>query len=421
MKLNKSKIAWVLYDFANSAFHLMIPTILFPLYFRQLIAVNFPLPDLLWGIVATTPVLIMGFISPALGAIADYTQKRKYFLVGSLSIAILLTAILASINPNSIIINSLLFGGAMFTFHASLFLYDAFLPLQSGGGKGTAFLSGLGWGIGYLGGLICLALLYPLIKNAQLPAATGAFRLSFLIVAGYYLVFSLPTIFYIKEPYVNDSKQSVNLFEAIRRGLGQVKFTLRKWRDNKEIFKFLLGFYFVNDGLSTVVFFTSIFAAETVKMTINEILLAFIIVQAVGIPATILSGLLAERVGYKRVLCWSVFLWIFIVIGFYFAQTKEHFYLLSIATGTVIGSTPATARALLAKMVKPENTGEIFGFNALSSRVSSVIGPILFGTISTITGSQRMAILSLIVFFSIGLWILSLVGVQQIKVKSAYY
>jgi MFS transporter, UMF1 family len=412
MKLSKSQLAWIFYDFANSAFHLMIPTILFPLYFRKVIAVGFEAPDLLWSIVATIPILTMGLISPALGAIADYTKKRKSFLVVSLSTTILLTLILASTSPDSLIWSSLIFIGAMLAFYASLFLYDAFLPLQTGGGKGTAFLSGLGWGIGYLGGLLCMALLYPLIKDAELPSAARAFQLSFLIIAGYYLLFSLPTIIYLKEPYTNN-KQSTNLSEAIRGGLRQVILTVRNWRDYKEIFKFLLGFYFVNDGLTTVVFFTSIFAAETVKMTVNEILFAFIVVQIVGVPTTILVGTLAERLGYKRVLYWTVFLWIFIVTGFYFAQTKEHFYLLSIATGTVIGSTPATARALLAKMVKREKAGEIFGFNALSSRASSVIGPILFGTISTVTGSQRIAILSLIPFFGFGLWVLSLVRVQQ--------
>jgi len=413
MRLNKSQIAWVLYDFANSAFYLMIPTILFPLYFREVIASGAKSPDMLWSVTIAIPILIMGIISPALGAIADYTKKRKAFLIVSFSIAIIFTAILTSTGKGSIIWGSLVFIIAMLSFHASLFLYDSFLPLQTGGGKGTAFLSSLGWGIGYLGGLICMALLYPLIKDATLPASAREFQLCFLIVAGYYLIFSLPTILYLKEPKSSIYKQPANALESMKGGLKQVVSTIRQWRNYREIFKFLIGYYLVNDGLATLVYFTSIFAAQTVKMTVNEILIAFVIVQVIGVPATILNGLLAERFGYKRVLLWTVLLWVLIVTGFYFAQTKEHYYALSVCVGVVIGSTPAIGRALLAKMVKQEQAGEIFGFNALSSRVSAVLGPILFGAISTATGSQRPAVLSLVIFFGLGFLVLSLVSVRE--------
>lgn len=387
----------------------MIPTILFPLYFRKILAVDVSSPDLLWSIVVAIPVLIMGLVSPILGALADHAEMRKVFLIASFGTAILFTGLLAIPGHGSLILGSLVFMGAMLAFHASLFLYDSFLPLQTSRGKGTAFLSGLGWGIGYVGGLLCMAIVYLLIKDAELPASIEVFQLSFLIVAIYYLVFSLPVVFFLKEPHTGISEQYNNAIGALRSSLRQVISTLRKWKDNREIFKFLIGFYLVNDGLTTLVYFTSVFAAETVKMTVKEILFAYVIVQGVGVVATILLGLLAERVGTKLVLLGTVFFWILIIPALFFAQTKEQYYLISIAVGFVIGSTPATARALLAQMVKESQTAEIFGFNAFSSRVSSVVGPLLFGAISTATDSQRIAMLSLIVFFAGGAFVLSMV------------
>lgn len=413
MALNKSQVAWVLYDFANSAYYLMIPTILFPLYFRKVIAISFLSPDISWSLAVSVPIIIMGILSPILGAIADLAKKRKLLLIISFCTTVFLSAMLGFINSNNHIWVSLVFMFSMLTFNASLFLYDAFLPIEVEDNKNTAVLSCLGWGIGYLGGIICLGLLYPLIKHAELPAAIKTYQSAFVFIALYYLFFSLPTIFYLKESAGRISPRSKKTHNLTYGGIIQVISTIKRWRENKEIFKFLLGNYLINDGLATMTYFTTIFASETVKMSLNEIMYAFIIVQIVAIPCTIIFGYLAERFGYKRVLLWTIVIWIFIVIGYYSAQTKGHYYILSILVGTVLGSTPAISRALLSQMIEKTQSAEIFGFNAFSSRISSVFGPILFGIIATISGNQRVGVLSLLVFFILGYFVLRQVRVFQ--------
>lgn len=205
---------------------------------------------------------------------------------------------LATVGEAALFGGAIIFVGSMIAFHTSLFLYDAFLPLQAGVKKGTALLSSLGWGIGYLGGLLCMGLLYPLLQDAKLPEAAANFRWSFLIVAGFYLVFSLPTIVYLKDPQTVRERPLVSGVKSVMgAALKQALGTLQTWRPRREVFKFMFGFYLVNDGLTTLVYFTSIFAATTLEMSINQILLAFFIVQVVGAPATIVAGVLAERVG----------------------------------------------------------------------------------------------------------------------------
>ena len=183
---------------------------------------------------------------------------------------------------------------------------------------------------------------------------------------------------------------------------------LRDWRSNKNLLKFLISIYLVNDGLATLVFFTSIFASETLGLTTKEIFGAFLIVQIVAIPMTILVSFMAEKYGYKKIFVSTVIVWIVISMIFLSVETKNQFYGLAALVGFVIGSTPSLARAILNRyFVTNANAGKLFGFHAFASRASSVLGPLTFGVVSTLTGSQSLALGSLVIFFGLALFILS--------------
>ncbi len=409
MKYNRSQISWITYDFANSAFHLLIPTVLFPLYFKQVLFKNSGTIDFYWSISVSIPMLITGFISPFIGAYVDKSKTRKKFFNTTCLLTIALCFSLSVASPDVPIIPICLFSFSLMLFNMSLFVYDSFLPSQKQG-KGTALLSGYGWGIGYLGGILCMLLVFKLINNSKLPSGYYNYQEAFVIVAAFYFLFALPSLIFLKD-HRDSSASSKNPSSSFRNVIS----TLKNWRDRKEIFKFLISFYLINDGLSTLVFFTSLFASKTLGMTDNQIMTAFLIVQAIGIPATILICWISEYIGYKRTLLITVAIWVFIALAFLLINSSIHLYILSIFVGFVIGSTPALARAILGTMVKGREVTEIYGFHALSSRVSSTVGPLIFGLVSTTTGSQTLALSSLTVFFLLGFIVLISVKVEENK------
>ncbi len=413
MKLNKSQLAWVSYDFANSAFHLIIPTVLFPLYFKTVLMNSSSNSDLAWSLTVSLPVLIVGLISPFIGAYIDNKKNNRIFFIVVTALTILLNFLLGLINPTYSKLNIALFSLCLMFFNLSQFSYDSFLPTQKKG-KGVASLSGLGWGIGYLGGIICMIPIFLIIKGKILPNDYDAYQIGFLVVSLFYILFTLPSFIYLK----TDSSKNKKSKDIKGNPYKIVINSLKNWRRNKHIFIFLIAFYFINDGLSTLVYFTSLFASTTLKMPTSEILISFLIVQLIGVPSTILFTRLSERVGYMKVFIYSVILWIILGIAFVLVSTTLHFYILSFFVGLVIGTTPALARAIISSfMEKREDVTEMFGFNAMATRTSSVFGPLLFGIVSTAFNSQKLGLLSLTVFFSIGL---VLILWNNKKVSSSY-
>ncbi len=402
MKMNKSQLAWASYDFANSAFHLMLPTVLFPLYFKTVLLGGNASSDMIWSLVISIPVLLVGLLSPFIGAVLDSKHKNRRFFIWITTLTILLNFALGVVSPSMSILNTVIYAVCLLCFNFSQFSYDAFLPAQKKG-KGVASLSGWGWGTGYLGGIICLIPVYIIISGKVLPEDYSAYQHAFIVTAIFYLIFTIPSFLFMRDdsPETNPTPaHKVNPYKKVFN-------TLTSWKENRHIFIFLIAFYLINDGLSTLVYFTSIFAATTLHMETTEILISFLFVQLVGVPATIIFCNLSERLGYMKVFLATVVLWIILGVAFVIVSTTLQFYILAFFVGLVIGTTPAMARAIISSFLENRSdAAEIFGFNALTSRASSILGPLVFGAISSVTGSQRLGLLSLVVFFSLGLILL---------------
>lgn len=400
--MNKSQLAWASYDFANSAFHLMLPTVLFPLYFKTVLLGGNSSSDMIWSLVISVPVLLVGLSSPFIGAYLDNKHKNRSFFIGVTALTIMLNFVLGIVSPSRSVLNTVIYAVCLLCFNYSQFSYDAFLPTQKKG-KGVASLSGWGWGTGYLGGIVCLIPVYFIISGKVLPEDYGAYQLAFIVTAAFYLIFTIPSFLFMK-----DDPMGTNASQAIKINPYKKVFrTLANWKENKHIFVFLIAFYLINDGLSTLVYFTSIFAATTLQMETTEILVSFLFVQLVGVPATIIFCNLSERLGYMKVFIATVVLWIILGIAFVIVSTTIQFYILAFFVGLVIGTTPAMARAIISSFLEDRSdSAEIFGFNALTSRASSILGPLTFGAVSTITGSQRLGLFSLVFFFGLGLILL---------------
>lgn len=399
MKYSKSQLSWISYDFANSAFHLLIPTILFPLFFKTVLY-NDDNSDFMWSLIVSIPIVLVGIIAPFIGAKMDVSERKKQYFVFFTVLAIALNFILGiiPISNHWLLIGT--FSFSLLAFNFSQFSYNSFLPSQKKG-KGVAKMSGLGWGLGYLGGILCMIPVYLIISGKELPNDYSAYQNAFLVVALFYLLFSIPSLIYLK-----DTTEKLNLIDKVSP-IKQVFKSFKKWKDNKQIFIFLIALYLINDGLSTLVYFTSIFASTTLGLTSKEILNAFLFLQIVAVPATIIFTIISEKIGYIKMLILTVIFWILIGISFLAVNSVTQFYILALFVGLVIGTTPALGRAILSKYLENrKDASEFFGFHTFASRTSAVVGPLLFGVISAATGNQKIALSSLSVFFFLGLILL---------------
>lgn len=405
----KSRVGWVLYDFANSTYHLLIPTILMPLFFREFLAINSTTSDLQWAVLVSVSVVLAGLFGPFLGAMADARNARLKVLVVSAFSSIVFAAAVPLAQMGDVLVGGSFFALSYFFFTLSLGIYDSFLPLvvkRRSRGK----ISGLAWGLGYLGGIVALGLVYPILGDAQLPDGVDSYRNAIWVTCLIFAVFSLPSFILLRK--MSLPKTSLDSNGLWKSSLQRIKNTLSQRSENSNLFKTIISYYLANDGLSTLVYFTSIYAASTLGFDSKQILLLFLIVQVVGIPASIFGGIAADRFGHKRVLYSALGFWIVLCSGFALCRGIGMFYALSAGTGLVIGTTPAVYRSLLSEFIPASKAAELYGFNSFASRASSIFGPLMFGAIATVTGSQRYAMISLLLFFTFAILILRTVNTK---------
>lgn len=391
------KAAWVGYDFANSAYVLIIPAVAFPLYYRQVELGGGPNADRTWGMIVALALLIAGLVSPFIGALVDASGRRRLALTIATLTCVASTIGLYFATPDTGHLGAVLFIVGQVAWVVATLLYDSFLKTLSGGGT-SHFLSGLGWGIGYAGGILCLVFTYPMLKGGLAPENLASYRLAFLVTGIFYLVFAIPTLLTLP---ARDAVPAGN-GGSPWRSYARVFATLNNWKAHRLIFLFLLGFYLLSDGVTTVIYFTSIYFSKTFSMPVDKILMMTVIIQAVGIVTTPLFGLAADKFPEKRVLLTTVVIWCGAVSVMAFGTGPTAPILMSALIGSVIGSSQAICRGIYARIVPVEKQAEFFGFNAMAGRVATLLGPLVFGLVSSSTGSQRLGLLSLLVFFVAG-------------------
>ena len=400
--LNKQSLSWAFFDFANSSYTLLILTLVFPIYFKEVIA-GTSYGDFYWGLIGSIAILAGGLTAPVIGAIADYDTKRKSKFITFSLISILGTASLYFTGPNKLILASILFIIAQYFFQLTFSLYDAFLPHVSNK-KTVGTISGLGYGLGYIGGLIAMLLLRPLYVNGYAGELDNLYRLTFPLTALFFLIFSIPFFIFVKETTI---KKSESILKLAKIGFKNVFNTVKSFKKHKTIFWFLLALYFLDDGLITLFAFISIYAINTLAFSIKEISLVYALIQLLAFPSAIFLGRLSDKKGSKKILLTAITIWALVIIILAAATSKTWFYIAAILTSLVIGASQAIPRAWLSKLVPEKKRCEFFGFNGFASRLSAILGPIIFGSISSFTGNQRLAMLSLLPFFIISLIIFS--------------
>lgn len=392
----KGKIfVWTLFDFANTSFSIIVVTFLYAVYFKKTVAGNEAIGDLYWSISTSIAMVITAIISPVLGAIADYSAGKKRFLLFFTSICILGTASLYFIGPGEIFWGIFIFVIANVGFEAGLVFYDAFLP-EITAPKNYGRVSGYGFGMGYLGSLATLAIVFPFIEASMIKE-------TFPIAALFFLIFSLPLFFFLKDTRNKAEKNQ----SFISIGFGRVWSTLTHLKYYKNLAIFLLAYFFYIEGVNTVIFFSGNYASTTLGFSEMELLIFFIVVQTTAIVGSVLLGIVADKIGQKKTIVITLFMWLITVALAYFVYDKSGFYVVGLLAGSAMGSSQSTSRSLMSKLTPPEKKTEFFGFYSFFGKSSAVVGPLVFGFVSFISGDQRIAIISIAFFFIIGLLILT--------------
>lgn len=401
-----------MYDWANSAFATTIMAAVLPVYYAQVAGATLPgnTATVYWAYTSSISLLAAALLSPVLGAIADFRGAKKRFLVVFMLLGVAGTALLYFVRTGDWLAASIFFVVGEMGFAGSLVFYDSLLPHIAGPDE-IDQVSSRGYAMGYLGGGILLAINLAMIMLAPAEMTEIMTRLTFLSVALWWFVFSIPLMRWVSEPphRVMAGEHGRNPVAVSFKRLAQTFRDIRRYRD---LFIFLVAFWFYNDGIGTIIKMATIYGAE-IGLGQTTLIGTLLMVQFVGIPFAFLFGWLAKKIGTKTSIYLSLLIYTGICVMGYFMSQEWQFWALGFAVATVQGGSQALSRSLFGRLVPKSKSAEFFGFFSVSEKFAGIMGPFIFGLVGQLMGNSRLAIISLIIFFMVGAGLLSRVNVEE--------
>ena len=407
--------AWVMYDWANSAFQTTIIAAVFPIYFKSVAAADLPqavaISRFAWA--TTIAILIVAIVAPLLGAIADYAPLKKRLLGVFLGMGVSATAAMYGITRGDWMLALVLFMIANVGVAGSIVFYESLLPHLVPANE-LDRVSSAGYAIGYLGGGVLLAINLLMIQKPAMfgiPDAGTAVRLAFVSVAVWWLLFSIPLFRYVAEPPHRGGASERLSANSIITGAKRLFETLKELRRYREAFVFLLAFLVYNDGIQTMIRMATIYGTE-IGINETDMIAALLLTQFIGVPFAFMFGMVAGRVGAKRAVFGGLAVYAFITGLGYYMRTATHFYALAVMVGMVQGGTQALSRSMFASMIPRHKSSEFFAFFGVFERYAGILGPAVFAWVVQQTGTGRNAILTVGLFFIVGAIVLTFVDVE---------
>ncbi|HEX7504932.1 MAG TPA: MFS transporter [Syntrophales bacterium] len=429
MKENRRAIfGWAMYDWANSAFATTVMASFFPIFFKEYWTVGTDpvVSTAQLGFANSTAGILVAFLAPILGAMADRGEAKKSFLLFFAAIGVMATCVLYLIPRGHWETAAACYVVAMMGFSGSIIFYDSLLTTVAPEARRDS-VSSLGFSLGYLGGGVLFALN---VWMALSPAAFGlrdsghGVKLSFLSVGIWWAVFSLPLILLVRERTGTiKSPPSV----IIREGLGQLRDTFREIRHLKTIFLFLAAYWLYIDGVDTIIVMALDYGLS-IGFKAEDLIVALLITQFIGFPSALVFGWLGERIGAKRAILIGIGVYLFISIYGAFINDKREFYILACIIGLVQGGVQALSRSLYSRIIPVDKSAQYFGFYNMLSRFATVAGPILIGTTALTaramgyqgTTASRISIVSVSILFLAGGFILRKVDENKGKEEAQF-
>ncbi len=407
--------AWAWYDWANSVYFTTVITAVFPSFFATYAAAGLEPAQATarFGLITTISVGVVAVMSPILGAFADYSGVKKKLLALFMSIGVLACAAMVFITEGNVMLASILFFVGNIGVSGSLVFYDSLLP-HVARAEETDRVSAAGYAMGYLsGGILLLINLAWILQPATFGFATtvSAIKASFVAVAVWWAVFSLPLFRRVPEPPASGG-ESVSGFSGIAVAFSRLGRTFSEIRKYRNAFLMFIAMLLYQDGIQTIIRMAGVYGAE-VGINQTSQIAAFVMVQFVGIPFAFLFGALGSRLGTKRCIFIAIGVYALATVLAFFMTTVVHFFILAFLIATVQGGAQALSRALFARLIPRDRTSEFFGFFAVSERFATVFGPAIFTISVLLTGSSSSAILAILGLFVAGAWVLSMVDEEE--------
>ena len=418
---NHQVISWACYDWANSAFATVVMAGFFPLFFKQYWSVeNSTVTDSTFhlGVANSTASILIVILAPVLGAIADAGRLRKRMLFLFAGLGIIMTAGLYSVEQGQWWLALCFFVFGVVGFSGSIVFYDA-LIVGVADDDNVDLVSAIGFGLGYLGGGILFALNVMMTLSPEsfgFANTAEAVRFSFLTVAIWWAVFSIPLFLYVPEMKGTGSGLGTatryTLSQAVKDGFKQLFNTFHEVRKLRVVFLFLLAYWLYIDGVDTIVRM-AVDYGMSIGFDSNDLITALLITQFVGFPAAIAFGFLGKWIGAKAGIFVAIAVYIAVTIWAYFMNEAWEFYFLAVVIGLVQGGIQSLSRSFYARIIPADKSAEFFGFYNMMGKFAAVLGPLMMGSVGIITGSPRLGILSVVVLFIVGAILLLFVDEKE--------
>lgn len=399
----KTIAAWCLYDWANSSFTTLVVTFVYATYFTKAFASDEIQGTAWWSRAVTVAAIAIALLSPVLGAVADRGGLRRRFLLISTIVCIAATAVLTYVapgTPNAVLIALTLFVIADIAFEMSMVFYNSLLPSITSP-KTIGRVSGYGWGVGYFGGLACLAValvgFVPETPWFGLNTEEGLnIRATNLLVAVWFAVFSVPFFLTVRDERRTGGRGHVGIaFRELRQ-------TFRELRRFREAAKLLLARLVYNDGLATIIAFGGIYAGGTFGMDFDEIIMFAIVLNVAAGTGALAFGFIDDWIGGKKTVMVSVVALAAATALAAWAPTRTWLWVAAIIIGIFIGPNQSASRSLMGRFVPANKQAEFFGFFAFSGKITAFLGPLVLGIATQAFGSQRVGVATVLAFFVVG-------------------
>lgn len=409
----RSRLGWAFYDWANSAFATTVIAGFFPVFFKTFWSADYPAETstLQLGIGSALASLVVLLAAPLGGAIADHGHRKKAGLLLVTTLAVAATAGLFWVGQGQWLTAMTLFVIASIGFFMAMVFYDSLLVDVTGPADYDR-LSALGYGLGYLGGGLLLAMNVAMTLAPHwfgLADRAAAVRWSFLSVAIWWALFSIPLFVTVPEP---PSTKAPGMRAALRDGLAELAVTAREILGQREIWLFLLAYWLYIDGVHTIIRMAVDFGLS-LGFGQNSLIVALLLVQFVGFPAAVAFGWLASFWETKKAIYLGLAVYAGITAWGYFLTAVWEFYVMAAAIGLVQGGVQSLSRSYFARLIPEHKAGEYFGVYNMMGKFAAVIGPALVGITAATTGSARLSIVSIVILFAVGGFLLTRVEARQ--------
>ncbi|WP_078543311.1 MFS transporter [Litchfieldia alkalitelluris] len=408
-RFSKEENSWMFYDWANSAYSIIISTAVFPLYYKAAATnagVSAADSTAYLGYTIAIATFILAMLGPILGTIADYEGLKKKFFTFFFALGVIFTGVLAFIPSDQWLLLLVFYTVAAVGSAGANVFYDAFLVDVTKEERMNR-VSARGFGLGYIGSTIPFIISIVIIVLSQqgmIPLeTTTASKIAFLITAVWWGVFAIPMLKNVHQRYY--IKREPNPVHKSFKRLGKTFKEIKKYR---ALFLFLLAYFFYIDGVGTIITMSTAYGTDLGISPTNLLIILFV-TQVVAAPFAVLYGRLAERFTGKKMLYVGIFIYTIVCIYAYFLETTLDFWILAMLVASSQGGIQALSRSYFARLVPKENSNEFFGFYNIFGKFASIMGPLLVAVTAQVTGSSNSGVFSLVVLFIIGFVILTFV------------